>query len=99
MSVTEQNKENQLVTLDDLENFKTELLSAVKQLLDFTKGPPVKRWVKAAEARKLIGVSPGKLQVIRDSGLLSFSKIGGNIYYDQDDLHRLFEENKVQRRK
>ena len=99
MSVTEQNRKNQLVTLDDLDNFKAELVGAVKQLLNFTQGPPVKRWVKAAEARKLIGVSPGKLQVIRDSGLLSYTRIGGNIYYDQEDLHRLFEENKTLRRK
>src|ERR1700741_890301 len=91
-------RQNQLVTLQDLEQFKSVMLTALGQLLTFTKGPPAKRWVKSAEARKLIGVSPGKLQVIRDSGLLAFPKIGGNIYYDQDDLYRLFEQNKIQRR-
>jgi Helix-turn-helix domain len=92
-------KKNKLVTLEDLEEFKHDILLSIDQLLSFAKGPPVKRWVKSAEARKLIGVSPGKLQVIRDRGLLAFTKIGGNIYYDQDDLIKLFEENKVHRKR
>ncbi|RVU02091.1 DNA-binding protein [Mucilaginibacter limnophilus] len=99
MNETKDKRKLQLVTLDDMDNFRADILAAIKDMLAFAKGPPVKRWVKAAEARKLIGVSPGKLQVIRDSGLLSFTKIGGNIYYDKDDLIKLFEENKVQRRK
>jgi hypothetical protein len=95
----EETKKHKIVTVADLEEFKQDMLSAITQLLAFAKGPPVKRWVKAAEARRLIGVSPGKLQVIRDSGLLAFTKIGGNIYYDQEDLYKLFEQNKVERGK
>jgi len=30
---------------------------------------------------------------------LSFTKIGGNIYYDQDDVYKLFEENKLPKKR
>ena len=86
---------NQLVTIDDLDNFKTDFISAVSKILAEKVRPAEKKWLKSAAARKLIGVSPGKLQLIRESGLLAYTKIGGNIYYDQDDLFRLFEDHKV----
>ncbi|OJW80303.1 MAG: hypothetical protein BGO69_05595 [Bacteroidetes bacterium 46-16] len=91
-------RKDQLVTVEDLEIFKVELLSAIRQLLMDRNGGTPKKWLKSAEARKLIGFSPGKLQTVRNSGLLAFTKIGGNIYYDQDDLLRLFSEHKQKRK-
>ena len=87
-------RRDQLVTLEDLDNFKLELLSSIRQLLADNNGRPAKKWLKSAEVRKLLGFSPGKLQSIRDSGLLAFTKIGGNIYYSEDDLFKLFDQNK-----
>ncbi len=91
-------RKDQLVTVEDLEIFKVELISAIRQLLLDKNGTATKKWLKSAEARKLIGFSPGKLQTVRNSGLLSFTKIGGNIYYDQDDLMRLFHEHKTNKK-
>jgi len=91
MSIT---NKNQLVTVADLEAFKLEIITAIDQAIKRANGTPLKKWLKSSEARKLIGVSAGKLQTIRDSGMLSFTKIGGNIYYDQDEIVRLFEDNK-----
>ncbi|SEA15204.1 Helix-turn-helix domain-containing protein [Arachidicoccus rhizosphaerae] len=88
-------RNDHLVTVDDLENLKEELLVNMRQIFAGRSEQPVKKWLKASEARKLLGFSPGKLQVVRDSGLLTFSKIGGNIYYDRDDLMALFEKSKV----
>jgi hypothetical protein len=90
---------NQLVTIGDLEEFKLEIITAINHLSNGTTAGKPKKWLKSAELRKLIGVSPGKLQAIRDAGLLSFTKIGGNIYYDQDDVYKLFEENKLRKKK
>jgi len=86
---------NQLVTIGDLEQFKAELLAVIAETLAEKVRRPEKKWLKSAAARKLIGISPGKLQAIRESGMLPFTKIGGNIYYDQDDLFKLFEKHKV----
>ena len=86
--------EDKLVTIGDLNTFKAEVLQAIRQLVDY-KPAVAKKWLKSSEVRKLIGVSPGKLQTIRKTGLLTFTKIGGNIYYDHDELMQLFENNKV----
>lgn len=84
---------DQIVTLADFEAFKKELVGILTQTLN-TGSRPVKKWLKSSEVRKLIGVSAGKLLTIRNTGLLTFTKIGGNIYYDQDELLQLFEGNK-----
>jgi len=86
---------NQLVTVEDMENFKLEMVTVIRQILTEHIVYKEKKWLKSAAARKLIGVSPGKLQTIRETGMLPFTKIGGNIYYDQDDLFKLFEDNKT----
>jgi hypothetical protein len=84
---------NQLVTVADLEDFKKTILDSIRQIVTQTAGP--KKWLKSSEVRKMIGISPGKLQAIRECGLIAFTRIGGNIYYDPDDLYKLFEENKI----
>lgn len=91
-------RKDQLVTVEDLENLKLELISVIRQLMSDRNGRTTKKWLKSAEVRKLFGFSPGKLQSIRDSGLLAFTKIGGNIYYDHDDLFRMFDEHKTQKK-
>lgn len=92
-------RNDHLVAVDDLENLKEELLVNMRQILAVKSEQPIKKWHKVSEARKLLGFSPGKLQVVRNSGLLTFSKIGGNIYYDRDDLMDLFEKSKFVRTK
>lgn len=88
-------RRDQLVTVEDIEILKLELISTIRQLLTDRNNVGTKKWLKSAEARKLTGFSPGKLQTVRNSGLLAYTKIGGNIYYDQDDLMRLFNDNKT----
>ena len=84
--------QNQLVTVADLEEFKKNILDSISQIVKQAAGP--KKWLKTSEVRKMLGISAGKLHVIRESGLLAFTRIGGNIYYDPNDLYKLFEENK-----
>src|SRR5690606_37682630 len=85
----------QLVTLEDLEGLKLELLESMEKLIrEKFRDHKVKRWIKSAEVRKLLGFSPGKLQSIRQSGILPYTQIGGNIYYDPEDLAKLFNDRK-----
>jgi len=88
-------RKDQLVTLEDLEELKLELLESMEKLIrEKFRDHKVKRWIKSAEVRKLLGFSPGKLQSIRQSGILPFTQIGGNIYYDPEDLAKLFNDRK-----
>jgi hypothetical protein len=56
---------DQLVTVDDLEQFKTELLESFKTLLKGNGITPAKKWLKSHEVRKLLGISAGKLLTLQ----------------------------------
>lgn len=83
----------EIVTTDDLREFKVELLREFKRMLKEHHGQPSKKWLKSHEVRELLGVSPGKLQHMRVSGKLPFTKIGGMMFYDYDDIRKMLEEN------
>lgn len=84
---------DQLITMGDLENFKTNLLQEIKDLLKLSSTTSVKKWLKSSEVKKLLGISTGTLQNLRVNGTLSYSKVGGIIFYDYADIVRLIERN------
>ena len=88
----------EIVTTDDLREFKIELLKEIKQLFAAHHGQPTKKWLKSYEVRKLLGISPGTLQNLRVNGTLPFTKIGGVIFYDSKDIQKMMKENLVQNR-
>ena len=81
-------------TLEDLQNFKQELLTEIERLLSQRQTAPARKWLKSNEVRRLLLVSPGTLQNLRVNGTLPFTKIGGVIFYDYDDIQKMIEENK-----
>jgi len=87
---------DQLLTVGDLEQFKAELLAEFKALLKSGGVQPAKKWLKTSEVRKILDVSPGKLLTLRVNGTLPYTKIGGVIYYDQDDIQQMFSSRKFQ---
>ncbi len=87
--------EDQLLTLGDLEDFKDEMLNELKRIIKECIGQPGKKWLKSSEVKKLLGISHGFLQTLRDTGILPFSKIGGAIYYDIEDISLMMESHKV----
>ena len=82
-----------LITTEDLRDFKMELLDEIKTILKTTDGP--KKYLKSSEIRKLLKISPGTLQTLRINGTLPYSKIGGVILYDADEIQHIIESNKI----
>jgi hypothetical protein len=83
----------ELITKQDLHQFKAELLLEIKALAA-AKGES-KKWLKTNEVKKLLRISPGTLQTLRINGTLLYSRIGNTIYYDADHIAGLLEKNKV----
>ncbi len=54
-----------------------------------------KEWLTNKETMAFLGLSKTSLQRYRVSGRLTFSKIGGNIYYRYADLVAVLEANLV----
>ena len=82
---------DQLLTVQDLVEFKQQLLSEIKQLLKQQPSKPEKQWLKAFEIKKMLRLSSGKLQYLRDKGVIPFKKLGGVTYYDFDQIQQLME--------
>lgn len=83
----------QVITTDDLQNFKEELLQAIQQIFQKHKPEPYKKWLKSDEVRKLLKVSAGTLQTLRINETLKYTKLGGIIYYDYDHIQKIFADN------
>ena len=84
-----------IITTDDLREFKLELLDDIKKLLKITSSPGTKKYLKSAEMIKLLKVSSGTLQTLRINGTLPYSKIGGIIFYDADEIYKVMKENTI----
>jgi hypothetical protein len=83
----------EVLTKEDLNQFKAELITAIAQLVN--ANPQNKqKWLKSKEVLELLTISPGTLQNLRINGTLTFTKIGGTLYYDQDDINKILEQNK-----
>jgi ribonucleotide reductase beta subunit family protein with ferritin-like domain len=80
----------ELITREDLREFKSELLAEIKQLLQPVQGH-AKKWLKSAEVRKLLGISPGTLQNLRINGTLRFTKVGSIMYYKLEEINKILE--------
>jgi len=86
----------QILTTDDLKEFKVDMLEEIKKLLRQNGVQPVKKWLKSPDVRKLLSISPGTLQNLRVNGTLPYTKIGGVIYYDYDEIQKMLQGQKNQ---
>lgn len=83
----------QIITTDDLREFKIELLDEIRTLISEQKNPALKKWMKSVEVRKLLNISSGTLQTLRINGTLPYTKIGGTNYYNVSDIDTLLSQN------
>ena len=81
---------HQVVTKRDLLNFGNLLLSEIKN--SKTTETPTKQWLKSAEVREILKISPGTLQNLRINGTLKYKRIGGIIYYNYEDINKMLEK-------
>ena len=78
----------EFITKEDLKEFRSELLEDLKQFLANNKSEQ-KKWLKSADVRKMLNISPGTLQNLRINGQLRPNKVGGSFYYAFQDIQSL----------
>jgi hypothetical protein len=86
---------DQILTTADLRDFKVELIGEIQRLLNQNGIQPVKKWMRSKEVRKLLNISPGTLQTLRVNGTITFSRIGGVIFYEYEEILKMVERNKT----
>jgi hypothetical protein len=85
----------EVITREDLNEFRTLLLSDLNEMFK-SKPKEQKQWLKSNEVRKLLNISSGTLQNLRVNGTITYTKIGGILYYSNSDLEKVLESNKVE---
>lgn len=86
---------DELITVQDLIDFKKQLIGDIKTLLKEQAGRPAHQWLKAFEVKKLLRISESKLQYLRDHGLIPFCKLGNVTYYNQEEIEQLLRSGKL----
>jgi hypothetical protein len=82
----------QIITKEDLDEFREKLFNDIKGLLGKSPSEPAK-WLKSYQVKNLLKISPGTLQNLRVNGTLRFTKIGGILYYKYEDIMQVLEGN------
>ena len=86
---------NQLITVDDLFQFKKELLEDLVVALKLQATIPPKKWMKSHEVRRMLKISPGTLQTLKSSGAIPYSKLGGLHLYDYEEIDKILKKGKI----
>ena len=86
----------EIVTTDDLRDFKSDLIDEIKKILDEYHGLPTKKWLKSHEVKTLLGISSSTLQTLRVNGTIAYTKLGGVIFYESKEILNVLVKNKVQ---
>lgn len=87
-----------IVTQEDLQELKSSLIDSIESLKEVllennSKVQEVKL-LKSHQVQRMLGISPGTLQNMRVNGTIPFSKVGGVIFYDKQDILNIIEEHK-----
>lgn len=83
------------MTVEDLENFRQKLLVDLQNFITSKHTTSnSKKWLKSKEVRALLGISSGTLQTLRKNKTLPFTKIGGVMFYDAEDINRMIQKRK-----
>ena len=79
-----------LITQEDLKEFKTELQKDIKNLFNI-KVSEQKLWLRSSEVKELLKISSGTLQNLRIKGTLSYTRVGGTLYYNYKDIEKMLK--------
>ncbi|RAJ76689.1 hypothetical protein CLV59_108209 [Chitinophaga dinghuensis] len=78
----------EILTREDLAIFKVELFKELREVIGSHPAQP-RKWLKSYEVKDLLNISSGTLQNMRINGTLAYTKIGGLIFYDYEDIQKL----------
>ena len=79
----------EIITIEDLQQFRLQLLEDLKVLIQPTNNSSQKEWLRSSDVRKMLGISHGTIQNLRIKGVLPYRKLGGIMFYRYEDIARL----------
>ncbi len=81
----------EFITREDLIEFKNQIINEVATI---NQNHVPKKWLRSKEVREMLNISPGTLQALRINGHIPFSKLGGTLFYDYEEIEKVLNLNK-----
>lgn len=79
----------EIITKEDLEEFGIRLVEQIKALITGKESEDPKKFIKSYQVKNLLKISDNTLQALRDNGTIPFTKIGGILYYNHEDIMKV----------
>ena len=84
---------NNLVTVQDLQELKVEIISEIKLIIG--NSTTKKDWLKSSEVMEMLSISSGTLQNLRINRDIPFTKMGGTLYYETSEVVKALNKSKA----
>ncbi|WP_158827546.1 helix-turn-helix domain-containing protein [Mucilaginibacter lacusdianchii] len=81
----------EIITKEDLQEFGERLLSQMKALINGDSNEEPRKFLKSYQVKNLLKISSNTLQTLRDNGTIPFTKIGGILYYNYEDIMKVLK--------
>lgn len=82
-------------TKQDLVQMKNEILEEIRLLLGKHPRSDDSGWLRSAQVRRILNISPGTLQNLRIRGKIRFTKLGGSFFYKLSDIEMALTQNSL----
>ncbi|MCQ6957337.1 helix-turn-helix domain-containing protein [Mucilaginibacter aquariorum] len=82
----------EIITKEDLVEFEDRLLDKIKKMMAQSTDQP-RKWLRSAQVRKMLNISPNTLTSLRVNGIIKFTRLGGIMYYNNDDINQMLAGN------
>lgn len=85
-----------ILTTEDLNEFKMELFEEIHQLfaIETTKKRPG-NWIKSSQVMRILRISHGTLQNLRNSKIIPYYPVGGIIFYDLEEINQILVDSRI----
>ena len=84
---------NNLVTVQDLQELKVEIISEIKLIIG--NSTTKKDWLRSSEVMEMLSISSGTLQNLRINRDIPFTKMGGTLYYETSEVVKALNKCKA----
>lgn len=81
----------EILSKKDLEDFRDQIID---EIIRASNNQAPKKWLRSKDVRNILSISPGTLQNMRIHGYIPYSKIGGTLFYDNDEINKILNDNK-----
>ena len=85
-----------ILTTEDLREFKMELFKEIHQIFAIVKTKNrSSNWVKSSQVMRILRISHGTLQALRNNKIIPYYQVGGLIFYDLEEINKILSDSRI----